>query len=112
MTGRAPIRHGLTLLLAALQLASPAVTAVADALLVARSGQPVAHVESTSASGCPAVHSADCAVCRYLSIAASIPRATFDLSAMIEVSDPRLFHQRDGSGSIVFLPDGRAPPSA
>lgn len=112
MTRRAPIRHGLTLLLATLQLASPAFSAVADALLVARSGQPVAHVESTSASGCPAVHSADCAVCRYLSIAASIPRTTFDLSVMIECSESRLVDQRDGSGGIVFLPDGRAPPLA
>lgn len=112
MTERSPIRHGLALLLAALQLASPALSAVADALFVARSGKPVAHVESTSAAGCPVVHSADCAVCRYLSSAASIPGAVLDLTVDIQAIEQRIGDQRDASCVVVFLPDGRAPPAA
>ncbi len=112
MTRRTPVLRGLTLLLAVMQLASPAMSAIADARIAARAGEPIAHVESTSATGCPVLHSADCVVCRYLSSAASIPASDLDLTVDIRAIEQRIGHQRQASRVIVFLPDGRAPPAA
>lgn len=112
MTTRTPILRALTLLLAAMQLASPAMSAIADAKIAARSGELVARVEATSSAGASAIHSPDCALCRYLSLAASIPCPALDVSVVIASAQPRICDQRDASRAIVFLPDGRAPPTA
>ena len=112
MTRRTPVLRGLTLLLAMVQLGSPAMSAIADARLAAQAGEPIAHVESTSATDCPVVHTADCAMCRYLSSAASIPGAALDLAVDIQALEQRIGDQRDASSLVVFLPDGRAPPAA
>jgi hypothetical protein len=57
----------LTLVLAAIQLAMPAVTSVADGAVAKLVSDPGMHVESLGDNQCTPPHSADCAVCRYLS---------------------------------------------
>ena len=61
-----PVRF-LTLLLAAMQFAVPAAMSVVDGT-VARWGQDAgSHVEAFGQNACKPPHSADCAVCRFLS---------------------------------------------
>lgn len=57
----------LTLLLAAMQFAVPAVVSVVDGA-GARAGRPSGtHVEEFGRNQCKPPHSADCAICRFLS---------------------------------------------
>lgn len=98
----------MSLLWAALQLATPALSGLADARLAA--GDPIAHVESSSSSTCPAIHPPDCAVCRYLSDAASSPGAPGAVEVNVGDSDRfRTANRAPGIRALV-LPDGRAPP--
>src|SRR5260221_992407 len=63
----------LTLLLAAMQFAVPAVVSVVDGD-GARAGRPLGtHVEEFGQNQCKPPHSADCAICRFLSTAHSQP---------------------------------------
>jgi len=68
-----PIRQ-LTLLLAAIQFAMPGVASVFDGLDAGAGGRMTAHVENGAQKSCRPPHSADCAVCRFLSQAASKER--------------------------------------
>lgn len=110
MMRRTPLLRFLSLLWAALQLATPALGTLADARLAAAAGDPVSHVESTSSSTCPVIHAPDCAVCRYLSGAAPAP----DTPDAVDVNFKRVgaFIAAAGGPAIltIVLPDGRAPP--
>ena len=57
----------MTLLLAAIQFATPAFSSVADGAFAKLVSDPGMHVESTGDNQCTPPHSAECAVCRYLS---------------------------------------------
>lgn len=56
----------LTLLLAAIQFATPGVASVAEGSFARRVIDPRAHVEEHGQKDCEPPHAADCAVCRYL----------------------------------------------
>jgi hypothetical protein len=56
----------VTLVLAAIQFAAPAVTSVAEGAYSRRVIDPSAHVEEHGQKDCVPPHAADCAVCRYL----------------------------------------------
>ena len=56
----------LTLVLAAIQFATPAVASVAEGTFARRVVDPKAHVEEHGQKDCTPPHGADCAVCRYL----------------------------------------------
>src|SRR4051812_9141947 len=56
-----------TLIFAAAQFALPAVASVADGLSAAGGRNSAAHVESKGDQDCKPPHSADCAICRFLS---------------------------------------------
>ena len=56
----------LTLLLAAMQFALPAVASVADGLYAANGRNDGSHVEDVGRNQCKPPHAGDCAICRYL----------------------------------------------
>lgn len=57
----------LTLLLAAIQFAAPALVSVADGAFAKQVRDPGMHVESTGSTDCTPPHASDCTVCRFLS---------------------------------------------
>jgi hypothetical protein len=93
------------------QMASPAVTAIADGRLAAEnSAGPATHVEATSTSSCPQAHSPDCALCRYLSGPANaLPNAPIGLAIARDAESPGSETTRPHVVALV-LPPGRAPP--
>lgn len=56
----------VTLLLAAIQFAAPAVASVAEGEFSRRVVDSVAHIEEHGQKDCAPPHAADCAICRYL----------------------------------------------
>lgn len=61
-----PVRF-LTLLLAAMQFAVPAVVSVVDGVVARHGRESATHIEEFGQNACKPPHSADCAVCRFLS---------------------------------------------
>jgi len=57
----------LTLLLAAMQFAVPAAISVVDGSVASSAREAGSHVEEFGQNQCKAPHSADCAICRFLS---------------------------------------------
>ena len=110
MTGRTRLWRFLALSWAALQLASPALSSLADAGR-ATAGNPVAHVEATSSDACPLAHSPDCAMCRYLSGAASPPDASPAHAVPGATAAIPIDAGRDAGRVAFILPDCRAPPT-
>jgi hypothetical protein len=112
MSARSGFARFLALLCATVQLASPGLSAVADgALARANASQPQTHVESTTTANCPVVHPPDCAICRYLSSAASPPSlAPVAFEYCAESREPRAESLLRPSGAVT-LPHGRAPPA-
>jgi hypothetical protein len=106
-----PVR-ALALLWAALQLVSPGASAIADGKLASQSASaPSTHVEATTTTACPVVHSPDCGVCRYLSTSASTPAApAFDILALADRPDRRAELCQPRLVSVT-LHRGRAPPT-
>src|SRR5215208_3093594 len=101
----------LTLCLATLQLALPAVVSVLDGS-VARAGRDArAHVEDVAQSSCREPHSADCAICQFLSAshgqARNVEVATVPQAAASVRATPVAVY---GSASHSRL-HSRAPPS-
>ena len=56
----------LTLILAAIQFATPGVASVAEGTFARRVVDPKPHVEEHGQKDCTPPHGADCAICRYL----------------------------------------------
>ena len=110
MTRRTPLLRFMSLLWAALQLATPALSSLADARLAAAAGDPIAHVESTSSSNCPAIHPPDCAVCRYLSGPAASPDSPDEGRVNAGRLGGFVAANRAPANRTIVLPDGRAPP--
>src|SRR5687768_16137798 len=112
MRRRTPFVRFLALFWAALQLASPRISSIADGRMAAQNASgPTTHVESTTTSSCPVVHSPDCAVCRYLSGSACAQQLSalgFPLS--VGGRGPRA-ESREQHRPALTLPHGRAPPT-
>jgi hypothetical protein len=101
-----------SLLAAALQLASPATAAWADARLDAESAGARPHIESHTTAACVRVHAADCALCSFLSapLAArrrAVPELAHRESQSAALPNPALA-ERAGERSH---PQPRAPPT-
>lgn len=112
MTRRTTLVRFLALLWAALQVASPGLSAIADGNLARGSASgPSTHVESQTTANCPVVHQPDCGLCRYLNGAASTTTpAQLGFFYAPDVSVPTTEScaaRRNG----VVLPQGRAPPA-
>ena len=108
---REPGVHLFASLCAIVQLVSPGVAAVADGFLAIDSvSQPRTHIEASSGASCRAVHSPDCAVCRYLSSAVMYPApssAVDNLPTLVHTPRTDLHSAR---AIRLDLPFGRAPP--
>ena len=102
----------LALFWAALQLASPAVSAIADGKLASQNASgPATHVEATTTASCPVVHSPDCGVCRYLSASALGSRLSAFAPLLSGQSRELRAESREQHSAALALPHGRAPPA-
>ena len=101
----------VALLLAVVQLSAPSLVAAADGLVQhAAAGVESTHVEAHTSATCPAVHSPDCAMCRYVSLSAHTSAPTL---APIVVNDAGQQGRAAcvGQGHAVHdTPRGRSPP--
>jgi hypothetical protein len=104
----------LAFVVALVQLAGPAMAAIADAQLQAESVGPQAasHIESHRRPECAHVHADDCALCQYLSGGAGQPSAPALPVVAAVVGAPRAV-QVLGVTPTTFaaIPRTRAPPS-
>jgi hypothetical protein len=66
----------ITLIFAALQFALPGVASIVDGASARANDTVTAHVEDVAHRGCKPPHSADCAICRYLTGTFSTPATT------------------------------------
>ena len=101
----------VTLLLAAIQFAAPAVASVAEGTFSRRVIDPTAHVEEHGQKDCVPPHAADCAVCRYLVDNVGHPEvASFaiDLEAVHSVA---AFRETFDSGTERQGFEARGPPA-
>jgi len=101
----------LTLALAAVQFALPAVASVTDGILAGSGRNDAAHVEDVARSQCKPPHAADCAICRFLSIdqaKSSAERIAF-LSVERATAANVLLSRRIDAARAGF--DSRAPPT-
>src|SRR4051794_6587433 len=106
-----PIRL-LTLLLAAIQFAMPGVATVLDGQSAHEGGRMSAHIESGAQKSCKAPHSADCAVCRFLTQAVSRDRTApaFITTSVGAIAPEAVKHFYLDAVRAGF--NSRAPPSA
>ena len=108
---RTPFVRFLAILWATLQLASPAVSAIADGKAAFESAsEATTHVEATSTERCPVVHSPDCGVCRYLSTSTSDQPAAPAWLASSSCAGIPGGSDRAAPAAAKTLPRGRAPP--
>jgi len=102
------------LALALLQLAAPCLSAIADGMLSrdASTGAST-HIEAETRANCPAGHSPECVVCRYLALSATLGRSA-PVVARIHVADGDGMRLSTGLATLVTLARsrGRAPPIA
>ena len=104
----------LSMLWAVLQFALPTGASYLDAAIAARpsAARAVAHVEEGPGTGCQAPHSAECAVCRYLSsFASDAPHAAFAESGTHALVAPPTCVTSHRDGAVDALPLSRAPPA-
>ncbi len=106
-----PTRRVLIAALAIVQMAVPALVAIADAEAASRSAGAQVHIEDHTRRSCTAVHPDDCALCQFLSLL-SPQRAH---AAVLPAADSARPH---GCADITRLPTSvvralqrtRAPP--
>ena len=101
----------LTLLLAAIQFAAPALVSIADGAFAKQVRDPGMHVESTGSTDCTPPHASDCAVCRFLSGnvgEVQLPGA-LGIPAGAQPTPPALV--ADATGTVRQGFDARGPPS-
>jgi hypothetical protein len=109
-----PSRFGrfLTLLLAAIQFAAPAVVSVADGIVSDRVVEPRTHVEDHAQRDCVPPHSADCAACRYLADNSGIvPAVALPIDIVAVQPEPFLLAATHASTERHGF-DARGPPAA
>ena len=102
----------LALVWAVLQFALPSVVTLVDAISTGRSAaEAVAHVEESSSTRCQPPHSAECALCRYVSATvatdASMAAGAWPLA---EVAAPTHAVPVLRGTFASLLPPSRAPP--
>jgi hypothetical protein len=100
----------LTLLLAAMQFAVPALVSVADGS-VARAGRTsAAHVEEVGGKQCRPPHSEDCLICRFLSAAHSVASTAATCAAAEEIASLRAALATSPAAGALYGFNSRAPP--
>jgi hypothetical protein len=101
----------LTLLLAAIQFAAPAALSVVDGTVASSERVSGAHFEAFGQNKCTPPHSADCAICRFLStthgqVATGVSGVV--LSRIVAVPAARVAYS---ASFLRFGFDSRAPPT-
>ena len=113
MRRRSRLFRVVTLAWATLQLAAPALASIADGQLSVNDVfRNTTHIEATTSSSCPVVHSPDCGLCRYLSTspANDVSAPAFDWT--VTASGALVQTESAGASSLcIALPFGRAPPT-
>ena len=96
---------------ALLQVAAAPATALVDALSASDRSVAVAHVEEHSSQYCQPPHSADCALCRYLSGNTATPRVAQAAGKIVRHESPAPGGvELDTGAAADELPLSRAPP--
>jgi hypothetical protein len=101
----------VTLLLAAIQFAAPAVASVAEGSVAQHAVGAAAHIEEHGQKDCAPPHAADCALCRFLSGTlghVDMPAMPVSVSVALPVTDARtsIGASADRQGF-----DARGPPA-
>ena len=102
----------LTLLLAAIQFAAPAVASVAEGTFSRRVIDPTSHIEEHGQKDCVPPHGADCAICRYLGNAADHPEVAALPVDLTTASAVPVVSQSFASSVDRQGFDARGPPAA
>jgi hypothetical protein len=101
----------VTLLLAAIQFAAPALASVAEGSFSSRIGEQRMHVEEYGQNACTPPHAADCAICRFLGDnAADQPTAATLAVASVPQVTP-IVRIAEGTGTDRQGFDARGPPA-
>jgi hypothetical protein len=101
----------LTLVLAAIQFATPAIASVAEGDFARRVVDPRAHVEEHGQKDCVPPHGADCAICRYLVDNVGHAELPAVLPVFAAVRTPAVVRESFGSGVERQGFDARGPPA-
>jgi hypothetical protein len=101
----------ITLLLAAIQFAAPAVASVAEGAFSRRVADPQSHVEEYGQNKCTPAHPADCAICRFLSGNASETPVVASLAIPTALSERPLAVAETAVGAARRGFDARGPPA-
>jgi hypothetical protein len=104
--------RSLTLALAAVQFALPALASVADGLIAIHGRNEPSHVEDVAHALCRPPHSADCAICQFLSSTnshRSSGPASFVAALVTAVATPPMVPTADGQRLGL---NSRAPPTS
>jgi hypothetical protein len=111
MSGRGWRARYFAFVWAAVQVLSPAASALADGLIARdNASAPQIHVEAPGSKSCPEVHSPDCGVCRYLSTGGDVPQAPALVPVTRAVESPAADRIAQYVTASATLPHGRAPP--
>lgn len=106
-----PLARFLTLILAAIQFATPGIASVAEGNFARRVVDPRAHVEEHGQKDCVPQHGADCAVCRYLVDNVGHPEAPAVVPDFAAVRTPAVVRESFGSGIERQGFEARGPPA-
>lgn len=101
----------LTLLLAAIQFAAPALASVAEGWFSRRVADPQSHVEQYGQNDCTPPHPADCAICRFLGDNAADQPAQPTLFVSVVPQVAPIVRITEGSGPERQGFDARGPPA-
>lgn len=102
----------VTMILAAIQFAAPAVASVGEGLFSNRVIDPRSHVEDHGQTGCQPPHSADCALCRYLvDNAGTLPAPALPVAIATEEMEP-VASATQGATAHRQSFEARGPPAA
>jgi hypothetical protein len=103
--------HLMMLLLAAIQLAAPAVTSVADGIFATQVVDATAHIEDQPTSDCEPPHSADCTVCRFLvDNTGTLVASALGVAIVVEQPEPDVLRARGLAAERQGF-DARGPPA-
>jgi hypothetical protein len=101
----------MTLLLAAIQFAAPAVASVAEGTFSKRVADPIAHIEESGQNDCAPPHAADCTMCRFLVDGAGCLPAAASVLIIADVPSSPTAAVTAASGPARQGFDARGPPA-
>jgi hypothetical protein len=102
----------LTLLLAAMQFAVPAVVSVVDGAQARGGRNSGSHVEEVGGKQCRPPHSEDCLICRFLSAAHGVATSAAPCLAEEEIASLQAAPAPSAAVGSQYGFDSRAPPTS